>query len=213
MKLMKRIQRLVYLLAAVGVSSAVAGAYEDFFAAVKRDDAGATTSLMQRGFDPNSRSLEGQVALFLALRAPSPQVAAALLAHPQIDVNATNGEGETPLMMAALKGNLPVAQRLVALGARPHKDAWSPLHYAATGPEPMIVELLLDKGAPVDALSPNASTPLMMASRYGSEASVQLLLRAGANPKLRNQRDLTAADFARLAGREALAQRLAQVAR
>lgn len=213
MNLRKWLRTAAYLVVVIGYCSAKAGAYEDFFDAAKRDDAVAVSALMQRGFDPNSRSPEGQVALFLALRAPAPKVAAALLAHPQIDVNATNGEGETPLMMAALKGNLTVAQRLVALGARPHKDAWSPLHYAATGPEPKIVELLLDKGAPVNALSPNASTPLMMASRYGNEASVQLLLRAGANPKLRNQRDLTAADFAHLAGREALAQRLQQLAR
>jgi ankyrin repeat protein len=60
----------------------------------------------------------------------------------------------------------------------------------------------------VDARSPNGSTPLMMAARYGSEASVDLLLARGANPKLRNQRDLSAADFARMDGRDALAQRL-----
>jgi len=96
----------------------------------------------------------------------------------------------------------------MARGAKVHGEGWSPLHYAATGPEPEFVRLLLEKGAPVDARSPNGSTPLMMAARYGSEASVDLLLARGADPKLRNQRDLTAADFARMDGRESLAKRL-----
>jgi ankyrin repeat protein len=71
----------------------------------------------------------------------------------------------------------------------------------------------LDKGATIEALSPNRSTPLMMAARYGSEASVDLLLARGANTRLRNDRDMNAADFARSAGRDALAARLDALAR
>jgi hypothetical protein len=75
------------------------------------------------------------------------------------------------------------------------------------------VALLLDKGAPVDARSPNGTTPLMMAARYGAEPSVDLLLQRGADPKLKNDRQLSAADFARQGGREALAQRLERLQR
>jgi ankyrin repeat protein len=71
-----------------------------------------------------------------------------------------------------------------------------------------VVELLLARGAAVDAVSPNGSTPLMLAARYGSEESVNLLLARGADAARRNERQLRAADFARLAGREALAVRL-----
>ncbi len=72
--------------------------------------------------------------------------------------------------------------------------------------------LLLDRGAPIDARSPNGTTPLMMAARYGSERSVELLVRRGADLRARNQLDLGAADFAREAGREALARQLAAAA-
>ncbi len=87
------------------------------------------------------------------------------------------------------------------------------MHYAASGTEAPLVSLLLEKGADVNAASPNGSTPLMMAAQYGSEDSVKLLLAAGADPKRRNQRDLKASDFARLAGRETLAESLAKLER
>jgi ankyrin repeat protein len=91
---------------------------------------------------------------------------------------------------------------LASLGAR-----------AQSGPQPKLLSLLLDKGAAIDALSPNGTTPLMMAARYGNEDGAHLLLAKGANAKLRNEKGLTAADFARTGGREALAAKLEQAAR
>ncbi len=189
-------------------SGSMAGAYEDFFRAVNRDDGDTVRTLVQRGLDPNSRSPEGQTALHLALRDQSPRVAEALWASPALDVNVVNESGETALMMAALRGDLGWARRLIERGAKIHQVGWSPLHYAATGSEPKIVAMLLDRGAPIDAPSPNRSTPLMMAARYGAEASVDLLLARGADRRLRNDLDLDASAFAKLAGREYLLQRL-----
>jgi ankyrin repeat protein len=71
-----------------------------------------------------------------------------------------------------------------------------------------MVALLLERGALVEALSPNRSTPLMMASRYGPEEAVDLLLARGANLRARNDAGLGPVEFAELAGREALATRL-----
>jgi hypothetical protein len=211
---MKYILKLVFYLAvAVGFSGARAGAYDDFFRAVSANDVAAITALLQRGFDPNTRNEQGQPALTLALRDRDSAVIQALWAHPELDVNALNAAGETPLMMAALHGNRVWVLKLLERGARLHQAGWSPVHYAATGPDVEVLRMLLDRGAPVDARSPNGSTPLMMASRYGSEASVDLLLARGADPKLRNQRNLDAADFARLDGRDGLAQRLDAVTR
>jgi len=204
----KYFRYLIYLFITTGISVSNAGAYEDFFQAVNRDDGDTVAALLQRGFDPNSRNPEGQTALHLALRDQSPRVAKALWAHQSLDVNAINAHGESPLMTAALRGEIDWARRLIERGAKVHRDGWSPLHYAATGPEPKIVAMLLDRGAPIDVLSPDRTTPLMMAARYGAEGSVDLLLARGANKRLRNDRDLDATDFAKLSGRDFLLPRL-----
>ena len=199
---------LVYLVMTIGFSQTNAGAYEDFFIAINRDDDWGVAKLLERGFDPNSRDPKGQTGLILALRDESPRVAEALWKSPALDVNIPNASGETALMMAALRGQVAWMRRLLDRGAVVHKDGWSPIHYAATGPEVKAVALLLERGAPVEASSPDKDTPLMMAARYGAEASVDLLLARGASASVTNGRNLDAVDLARAGGRDFLVERL-----
>lgn len=182
----------------------MADAYVDFFRAVGVDNADTVKELLARGFDPNTKSESGQVALFLAMREDSPKVAAALLASPALNVDASNAVGETALMMAALKGRAEWAKKLIERGAMVQKPGWSPVHYAATGPSTEVLIMLLDRGADINALAPNRNTPLMLAARYGPEENVKLLLQRGADKRLINDRNLSAADMARTAERHAL---------
>ncbi len=142
------------------------------------------------------------------MRDESPRVAEALWKSPALDVDAHNASGETALMLAALRGQVAWMQRLLERGAAVHKPGWSPIHYAATGPEVKAVALLLERGAPLEALSPDKDTPLMMAARYGAEGSVDLLLARGASAAATNSRNLDAADLARAGGRDFLVERL-----
>lgn len=199
---------LAYLAIAAGVSAAEAGPREDLLKAIELDTAHQVKALLQQAVDPNQRDDQGQAPLFLALRAESYKAAAVLLEDPRIDVDAVNANGETPLMMAALRGNLEWAQRLLDRGAKVNREGWTPLHYAASGGEPKLVRLLLERGAVLDAKSPNGTTPLMMAARYGAIDSADLLRERGADLALRNERGLNAADFAAGAGRDSLVQRL-----
>jgi len=198
----------IYLLVALLITAVEAGSFEDFFRAIRSNNAGAVGALLERGFDPNAHDENGQTALGMAVREQSDRVVDVLLRHPQLDVDAQNGVGETALMFAALQGRLELANRLIARGASVSRPGWNPLHYAATGPEPKVVAMLLQRGAPIEARSPNGTTALMMAARYGSEQSVSLLLEQRADATARNDRGMNAADFARSAGREGLAKRL-----
>ena len=202
---------LAYTIVVLASFSSFAGSFEDYFIAIRNDYAATVNDLLNRGFDPNTRNERGQPGLTIAMQEHSLKVARALLARPGVDVNALNQQGESALMMAALKGDLAGAQLLLEHGAKVNLTGWSPLHYAASGPEPELVQFLLERGAEVDAASPNGSTPLMMAAQYGAEDSVTLLIGRGADPKRRNQLDLSAADFARKAGRDTLAKRLEQL--
>lgn len=203
-----KFKRAVIGLALVAAGLAHAGSYDDFFSAIRNDNASALNGLLTRGFDPNTRDAKGQPGLTMALQEQSPKAVRALLQRPQIDVNALNADGESALMMAALKGDLSSTQLLLERGANVNQDGWAPLHYASSGPEPKIVKLLLDRGAAIDARSPNGTTPLMMAAQYGSEDSVLQLIERGADVRARNQLDLGAVDFARLSGRAPLVRRL-----
>lgn len=204
---------LVQIVVLAAYFSAAADDSVSFFRAVNVDDDRTVKALLAGGFDPNSRSPQGQVGLFLAMRDDAPKVAAALLDHPRIQIDATSPADETPLMMAALRGNGEWARRLIDRGALLQRKGWTPLHYAASGPDLAVVKLLLGRGAAIDAVSPNGTTPLMMAARYGAQEAADWLLAQGANARLRNDKSLNAADFARAADRQALADKLDAAAR
>lgn len=193
---------VLYLYVLFSYSLAFCGSYDDFFAAVQRDDAGMVRTLLQRGFDPNTVNSKGSHALIAALSEPSIKVVSALLESPLTQVEVRTANDESPLMLAALKGYLEICQQLIARDADVNKPGWTPLHYAATGGQLAIMRLLLDNHAYIDAASPNGSTPLMMASQYGTNDAVMLLLEAGADPLLKNSKGLAAIDFARLVQRD-----------
>src|SRR5574337_1044517 len=206
-------KKFLYLAVFISVSVAHAGAYEDFFQAVRQDDANAVQALLARGFDPNTLDNQGRSGLFLALGARSLKVAQALLDSPKINVETRDRQDESPLMIAALKGELAMVQELIAKDADINKPGWTPLHYAATGGHDEIVSLLLEHSAYIDAASPNGSTPLMMAALYGKASTVQLLLEQGADPTLKNQQGLTAIDFAQRGHRPDAVQLITQAIR
>jgi uncharacterized protein len=185
-----------------GVLSAHAGSYEDFFAAVKRDNAGNLQSLLNRGFDPNTVDPRGFSGLYLALLDENLKAAKVLVEWPRTNVDIRTAKDESPLMIAALKGRMDFVKELIARGADVNKTGWAPLHYAAAGGHLDIMQLLLDQNAYIDAESPNGTTPLMMAAQYSSAAAVKLLLDAGADPSLKNQLGLTAINFAKRVSRE-----------
>lgn len=181
--------------------TAAAGSYDDFFKAVQLDGTDEIKSLLRRGLDPNLIEGErGETGMMLALRTDSMGVFNLLLNARGIDLDVRAINGDTALMIAAIKGNKPAVEALLAKKAQPNQPGWTALHYAASVGHTEIVRLLLDKAAFIDAESPNKTTPIMMAARGGHILTVKLLLDEGADATLKNELGMTAIDFARKFG-------------
>lgn len=202
-------RKLLYLVVLVGSSSAFSGSYEDFFIAIKQDDSRAVESLLKRGFDPNARDPKGFHGLFLAVKEPSPKVAAVLVAWPKTEVETRTADDESPVMIASLNGDLGLVRRMVQRGAQVNKPGWTALHYAATNGHLPVMKFLLDESAYIDAEAPSGATPLMMAAHYATPQAVKLLLDEGADPLLKDRRGLSAIDFANRANRGESAELIA----
>jgi cytohesin len=83
---------------------------------------------------------------------------------------------------------------------------WSALHLAAFSGVPGAVELLLDRGAPIDARARSKfkNTPLQAALLAGQATTTKLLLDRGADPLVRQARGVTPLHEAAVSGRRDL---------
>lgn len=213
----RRIRRLAAALALCGLASAARAEIDQgLLAAVMQDNPARIGELIRQGADPGDANAQGNPPLHIAIQQESWKAAQALIAQDRTDVNQANANGETPLMLAALKGRLDLAGQLLARGAYVNRPGWTPLHYAASGGQAgqlAIVRLLLDNHAFINARSPNETTPLMMAAGYGSVEVARLLIEEGAFLGVKNQQGMTAQDFARRANRVDVAELIAQAQR
>ncbi len=95
-----------------------------------------------------------------------------------------------PIIGAARNGDSAAIKQLIAQGADPNVRAgvngWTPLLHAIHKNQEDSVRALLAGGAEVNAAGNAGVTPLIMASGYGYDRIVKQLLRAGANPRLRD---------------------------
>lgn len=119
-------------------------------------------------------------------------------------LNARDGRGSTPLIIAAYYNNTAAVNYLLLAGAK--KELRDNLgHTALMGASFKghieIVKLLLDKGASISAETDNGSTALTYAATFGQHDVVDLLLDHGANPfkkKLMNRVKLITGLFGKI---------------
>ena len=171
--------------------------------AAQFDDVREIKTLIDKGMSPNQKDPRGMPILMVAIQENSTKTVDYLINAKGIDLNQPNMTNETPLMFAALYGQMSEVKILVDQKQVPvNRSGWTPLHYACTNGHVEIAAFLLDKGAIVDAPSPNETTPLMMAIRAGNIQLVRLLLDRGADIRIRNQQGYSAIDVAELFNQE-----------
>ncbi len=110
-----------------------------------------------------------------------------------------NMKGETPLHIAAIKGDINAVNCLLKNGVDPNvKDnaGWTSLHEACNHGHAAIASILIKYGALVNVHGLDNDTPLHDAMANNHKDVVKLLLLEGANPSLKNTHGLTAEDIA-----------------
>ncbi|XP_036400661.1 BRCA1-associated RING domain protein 1 [Megalops cyprinoides] len=120
-----------------------------------------------------------------------------------------NHKGETPLHLAAIKGDVGMVKELLEQGADPNlKDhaGWTPLHEACNLGHLGVVEVLLQQGALLNTPGYQNDSPLHDAVRNGHMAIVKLLLEHGASRDVLNMFGLRPVDCAETAEMQVVLQ-------
>ncbi|MBS1715848.1 MAG: ankyrin repeat domain-containing protein [Armatimonadetes bacterium] len=120
-------------------------------------------------------------------------------------IDEPSSDGFTALCLASAFAPPETVRTLLAWGADPEARSVSlggvaPLHAAVFGRNSGAVEALLEAGATADARQQGGYTALMAAAQNGDSDCVALLLRYGADSRLKNDEGRSAADFALEAG-------------
>ena len=148
-----------------------------------------------------------------------------LCQYPSIDINVRNNAEQTPLMMGIIKNNAKAVEVLLNHGAQievcPHELYKNSLYAAIAGDKKLhedideqrdlsVLELLLNRGGdPNQQLcSKEGITPLHVAAHFGAINIIDMLIKHGANVRIKNCRDATPMHFAALAKKTEAVKRL-----
>ena len=105
-----------------------------------------------------------------------------------LNVDSTDSDGSTPLMIAAMNGRPQALACLINKEADvflKDNDGWSLLHCAAHGGNVEIIEKLLSLGLDIDSRDADGSTSLMIAAD-GEPEAFGYFINKGADPSLKN---------------------------
>lgn len=141
----------------------------------------------------NSRDEDGNIPAHLAAVYSKKNIAE-LLINSGANVNIANNKGTTPLHNAQTP---EITELLLNAGAEVDAqdiEGWTPLYTAVYLEQKAKVQLLIDDGANVNIINLNGDTPLHAAC--GNKDIAEMLLVAGADKTIRNNKNETALEIA-----------------
>jgi ankyrin repeat protein len=119
-----------------------------------------------------------------------------LALKPEIADRNRNYQGLSPIHLEAAEGNVDIIKILLDNGASVNIrdiNGQTALHWAVlppwdTGDKKGVITLLLRRGAEIDARRNDGNTPLHCVVMWGRIDTVKMLLKAGADPKVKNKK-------------------------
>lgn len=157
--------------------------------------------LLKAGADPRTPGKDKRNALHTAVAFGKVEVVRLLSTNPQVKNSQTATDLETPLIIAVDMGHIEICEILIKAGVDPlfaNKYGRNALHQATRKENTKIVEMLI--GANRELLNSKTLkfqiTPLMIAAERGHAAIFEMLLKAGADPEVRNSKGINALQIA-----------------
>jgi len=185
------------------------------YAAAEAERPATVAALLSRGADPNLAGRSGVSPLAAAAFRGNDRIVEQLLARGA-DPDHVDATGKPPIVYAAARGFQLVVRRLLDAGVDPKARygndltalMWAAGHEDGVGATAAVavVEILIERGAAIDAADNRGRTALMIAAERGDAVVVETLVMRGADCDLRDKTGKTARD---LAGSAAVREKLA----
>ena len=150
---------------------------------VRAGGVAAAIGLLALGAAASSYAASKPQTLTDLIRARQRDAVLAAITSPDIDVNATDPDGSTPLLWATYSVDHELVRALLKKGAKPNvtnQFGSSPLQEAVKLGDVELVTLLVDAGADADSPNQDGQTALMLAAHVGSLPIAEMLVKRGA---------------------------------
>uniref|UniRef100_A0A2C9K5W1 Uncharacterized protein n=1 Tax=Biomphalaria glabrata TaxID=6526 RepID=A0A2C9K5W1_BIOGL len=140
--------------------------------------------LLKHHADVNQTTGRNDTALNIAITSGCHAICLLLLSMPGIDINKANNSGTTPLMVAAMKGDETMLEKLLKLKADANivdKDQNNALMLVCANSRTLSVKRLLPISQNLNEVNSNGQSAIILASEAGSKDIVNVLIKASAD--------------------------------
>lgn len=141
--------------------------------------------LLSKGANVDAKLVDGRTALSVAAQNGDIDCAS-LLINAGASLNVKDCDGDTPLLIALASRRTDVAMLLIRGGAsvdvKTLSNNWTPLHYGACQNDLSLLDLLLQKGASVMAITAHGNSPYDIAVQNNQPQAAAFLKQRGGCP-------------------------------